>query len=1121
MTGHQRIVAGLWLAAAALVAGFGVAAFIVDKANIQERLADESAGLEGALLDTVGAVNRNLVHVDQMLAAQAQRFHELDLRAPAVARKAELDDLMARTVSQQLLVRDLVMVDASGQVLAASRPQTRRLGAQAPAGFVGQVLTSRYAGLAMSAPGVNTLTGDPSVWLARTIPLGQQRGVFMAEVPVYELAALLGQGSSRSGRTVTLERSDGTLVASMPLAESRVGAMLTPPLDVNVADGKARLAPGRIASVPGLVAVRSSLYPFAMVSIGVDYASLERGHRPGESVAWWSGVVASLAVLSMAALLHWHLRRQALATGAIEQAQAELAASHQQLLDASRARASADAARLQTEAMVSRLMAQTRSGYWRVDLQGLTVEVNPAMCSLLGLPPEQILGRSVFDFVDAENRAIFVEQLHRRALGESTSYEVSLRRGDGSLRPCINNATPIYDESGVQTGSAGLWTDISGIKATEQALAEAQQRLSSALNSMADGFLLVDGQDRILLWNQRFVELYPHFAPVLRVGAPDKLLLEAAARFNLPRGSAEDHRQWVERRLQWRNSGGAPYERLRPDGLVIESIETPLPDGGTVGIYRDVTAMRRAQHELADSKATLDQALDAMSDGFVVFDAQERLLLWNRRYTEMLPYLHGKIYPGMSMDELGAIAAAALFPQGTEAERVAWCQARRAKRLGHAEGVRFATMPDGRVIESIDRRTPDGKLVSLFRDVTQERRASQALEEARDAAESAARIKSQFLAAMSHEIRTPLNAVLGMNGLLQDTPLNELQRKYVGLMATAGESLLAIINDILDLSRLEAGKLSLEVVDFSLTSAVHDVISMMGPRAQAKSLDMQLELADPSQALLVRGDPARVRQVLFNLVGNAIKFTDHGRVTVALEHRQTEAGQLAVVLTVRDTGVGIAPEALPRLFQRFNQADDSTARRFGGTGLGLSICREIVELMGGHIEVDSTPGQGSVFRVALTFDSGQQLAPAPAETPEGELLPATAGLRILVAEDNNVNQLLIRTLLERAGYYVDLVADGVEALRQVQAVPYQVVLMDMQMPVMDGLAATRAIRALHSDAAALPIIAMTANVLAEDRAACAAAGMNGFIGKPINPRSLQQEIERVVRAGRIRIRDQA
>jgi CheY-like chemotaxis protein len=227
------------------------------------------------------------------------------------------------------------------------------------------------------------------------------------------------------------------------------------------------------------------------------------------------------------------------------------------------------------------------------------------------------------------------------------------------------------------------------------------------------------------------------------------------------------------------------------------------------------------------------------------------------------------------------------------------------------------------------------------------------------------------------------------------------------------------------------------------------------------------------------------------------------------------------VLTVRDTGVGIAPEALPRLFQRFNQADDSTARRFGGTGLGLSICREIVELMGGHIEVDSTPGQGSVFRVALTFDSGQQLAPAPAETPEGELLPATAGLRILVAEDNNVNQLLIRTLLERAGYYVDLVADGVEALRQVQAVPYQVVLMDMQMPVMDGLAATRAIRALHSDAAALPIIAMTANVLAEDRAACAAAGMNGFIGKPINPRSLQQEIERVVRAGRIRIRDQA
>ena len=245
---------------------------------------------------------------------------------------------------------------------------------------------------------------------------------------------------------------------------------------------------------------------------------------------------------------------------------------------------------------------------------------------------------------------------------------------------------------------------------------------------------------------------------------------------------------------------------------------------------------------------------------------------------------------------------------------MAWCQARRAKRLGQAEGVRFATMPDGRVNESIDRRTPDGKLVSLFRDVTQERRASQALEGARDAAESAARIKSQFLAAMSHEIRTPLNAVLGMNGLLQDTPLNELQRKYVGLMATAGESLLAIINDILDLSKIEAGKFVLDDTDVNPAALVARVAALLEPRLDPAQVHMQVSV--PSLPTGLKGDPTRLQQALLNYASNAVKFTEAGTITLGLRVVDEDADGVLLRFEVRDTGIGIEAEVLPRLLTR-------------------------------------------------------------------------------------------------------------------------------------------------------------------------------------------------------------
>ncbi len=643
-----------------------------------------------------------------------------------------------------------------------------------------------------------------------------------------------------------------------------------------------------------------------------------------------------------------------------------------------------DANRASTHRLLSKLLETTLEGFWFIDIDARTVDLNPAMCRMLGHRRDEVIGRHIYDFVDEANQAIFERELEARRQGRSGAYEVSLRRSDGSFVECINNATAMVDADGLRIGSIGLWTEIG--------------------------------------------------------------------------------------------------------------------------------AMKSAEREVALTKATLDQALDAMADGFAVFDQQHRLLLWNRRYVELFPHLRDIVAKGVPMAVLADAAARALNPQASEAQRQAFIADRERRRFENPGTTEFES-PNGSVVQSTDRRAANGSLVSLFRDITQSRASARALELARDAAEAAVIAKTQFLAAMSHEIRTPLNAVLGMNGLMLDTPLNAEQRRYVELIGKSGESLLTVINDILDLSRLEAGKMQLELVPFSLGGAIHDVVSMMSVRAQAKGLALQVDIAPDLPAAVV-GDPSRMRQVLFNLIGNAIKFTEHGRVAISVSARNLGPEKVAIGVAIADTGIGVAAEHLPRLFERFSQADSSTARRYGGSGLGLSISREIVGLMGGDIRVQSQPGAGSTFSFDIELaradisagpDSfAQTIVVAAGLEPEG-------GLRILVAEDNSVNQILIRAMLARLGHYLDVVGDGQEALHQVQAAPYDLVLMDVQMPRLDGFAATRAIRALHSKVASIPIVAMTANVMEEDRLACAAAGMNDFLTKPIDRAHLREVIERAAR----------
>ena len=924
------------------------------------RVASET--LETYLQSSVAALNRHLLNVDLVLAAQSATVRAAtgadgSVDAPALRSK------WRELVGQHLLVRDLVLVDAEGRVHAAVQEATARLGPSLPPGFLGEVLGQRIATLRASAPQVNEATGEPSIWLARVLSDDWRRRVLLAEIPLPTLTGLFVPGNLPADWVVTVERDDGVLLASLPPQDAWLGRTLAPRLRLD-ADGRAHESPARIDGEIAMLAVRPSLYPGVVVTVGLPVAAIDavyaEEHRTDNAIT-----LAAVAILiGLAALIHWHLHGERRARAAIEQARERLAASHADLLRQVRARESADAARQRAQHLIERVLSSTQEGYWHIDTHGRTVDVNPAMCALLGRTRDEVIGRTIYEFVDAENARIFRDQIALREKGMTGSYEIALLRGDGTRVACINSATPIYDEHGQRIASVGLWTNVDEIKQAQRVLAETQATLDRALDSMDEGFIVVDARERVVIWNRRYLEIFPHLAAVLREGVPLTEVKAAAARHMRPQGTEAEREAWIAERASHVGSG-RPFETVLPDGRTIAIIEHRTGDAGFVAIYRDVTTERAAQRELASAKATLEQALDAMSDGFVVFDDLERLVAWNRRYTELFPYLDGVLSPGMTLDEVGEIATRALLPDASEAERTAFRANRRRERM-NGTGAGAMAIPGGRIVEAIDRRTADGLLVSVFRDVTRAREAAKAMEEARNAAEAAARAKSQFLAAMSHEIRTPLNAVLGMNGLLMNTPLTVEQRKYVDLIGKSGESLLAIINDILDLSRLESGKLTLESVEFPLVAAVNDVVSMMTPRAQARGITIDF---DPgNDPLVIRGDPSRLRQVLFNLIGNAIKFTERGGVVVGVAHADRGAERTAITITVRDTGIGIAPEAMGRLFERFSQADNSTSRRFGGTGLGLAISREIVALMGGRIDVTSTPGVGSEFRIELELE---------------------------------------------------------------------------------------------------------------------------------------------------------
>jgi len=549
---------------------------------------------------------------------------------------------------------------------------------------------------------------------------------------------------------------------------------------------------------------------------------------------------------------------------------------------------------------------------------------------------------------------------------------------------------------------------------------------------------------------------------------------------------------------------------------------------GIVGVARDVTDRVEAEQRLSESEARLRAIVETAVDAIITLDEQGRIESVNPAVVQMFGYAEAEL-----LGEDVALLAGSVENHAHAGHVAHYLRTGLSRVVGHGmelTGRRKddTTFPFYITVSEVD--LGDRKLFTgIIRDISEQKRREEsladyarqleartrALERARAerlAAQEANRAKSGFLAAMSHEIRTPMNGVLGMAQLLLDSDLDPEQRENARLLVHSGEALLTLLNDILDFSKIEAGRLELEEIDLSLATVVEEVAALFAHTAEERGVALRVEV-DPHLPPL-RGDPIRLRQILTNFTSNALKFTEAGEVILMAHPLERRDGRLVVRLSVRDTGCGIEPSRQAMIFDPFTQADTSTTRRYGGTGLGLTICKRLAERMEGQIGVESTVGEGSTFwvTVVLAPACGEVAVPAAA-CDAGAAIPA--GLRVLVAEDNRVNQRVIQRLLERFGCTVELVANGVEAVAAAADGDLDLCLMDVQMPEMDGLDATRAIRAAEGvPGGHLPIVALTANAMQVDRDACADAGMDGHLAKPIRREELVRVLQGCPAQGR-------
>jgi PAS domain S-box-containing protein len=662
----------------------------------------------------------------------------------------------------------------------------------------------------------------------------------------------------------------------------------------------------------------------------------------------------------------------------------------------------------------------------------------------------------------------------------------------GRMRWISVNSQPMYRPGEDEPyGVVSMFGDITEHRRTEE-------RYRALVDRSVDVTTIVDASGHIRFVSAA-VERMVGWAPADLVGRP-------ASDFIHPDDRPGVHDAFGNAVRGGRDPGRFTCRFRAADGdwRVLEMQATPIaePDGaaGLQVSARDVTDRLRAEREVRKLSARLAGLVEGVPIGIVLEDEDRQVAMVNRAVSEIFdtPLAPEGVLGRDAVAGLRAASRALARPDGFLA-RIDDVVAAGLPVFG--EEIPFA---DGRVVlrDYVPIRDADGHLghVWLFRDVSAERRAAEELRAVRDEAVAATRAKSDFVATMSHEIRTPLNAIVGAVELLADTDLTAEQGELAAMVREAGTGLRAIIEDILDFSRIEAGKLPVRAREFSVRDLLGGVRDVVRPALAGRPLVLHATVDDAVPDRLV-GDADRLRQILINLAGNAVKFTRHGTVGIRARLGARRGDAVELVLEVADTGPGIAPAERERLFQPFTQLDGSATRSHGGTGLGLAITLRLVELLGGAIELDSSPGSGSTFRVGVPLRVSPHGAPPTAAAPA----PALAG-RALLADDNDVNRRVIRRQLERLGLTVTAVPGGREAIDAAAGERFDVILMDCRMPHVDGYSATRAIRAAEPPRARTPILAITANALPEDCERCHAAGMDGIVTKPVTIEALRERL---------------
>jgi PAS domain S-box-containing protein len=636
-----------------------------------------------------------------------------------------------------------------------------------------------------------------------------------------------------------------------------------------------------------------------------------------------------------------------------------------------------------------------------------------------------------------------------------------------------------------------------------EAIRQSEQRFSDAFEHAVVGAALLSTSGRFLRANRSLCDLLGYMEEELldrsiqSITHPDDLAAEAGAMEALIAGDTGARR--MERRHLHR-SGETLWTRT---GISLIRSHTGEPQYFIAQI-EDITRRRTAEAALQRATALLDESQALARVGGWELDLRDSSLFWTEETFRIHDTSRAEYTP--TVDSSIEFYA----PESRPLVRAAVEEAVRAGRpislelqMITAKGRNIWVQSTSRVVSEDGQAV---KIIGAFQDITARKEARAELLRAKEAAEEANRAKSEFLAVMSHEIRTPMNGVLGFADLLDETTLDATQRKFVSIIRDSGRSLLALLNDILDFSKIEAGRVQLEDAPFDPALAARHAAHLLLSKAAQKTLSLTVQ-CDPALPPRIMGDTARVQQVLLNLIGNAIKFTRLGGVRIEVVPQADDTLKISVI----DTGIGIAAEKIPLLFQKFSQADASTTREFGGTGLGLAISRRLVELMGGRIGVESVPGTGSTFWFTLPMRLPAGPAPAKAKPAVPQALPARRhpDSRVLLAEDSVINQVLVQNILEDLGCKMDLAQNGAEAVALATTRHYDAIIMDCLMPEMDGFEAARRIRQEQSSfGKRTPIIALTANALAGDRQKCLDAGMDDYLAKPFQTSELRRVLDR-------------